>query len=218
MHHSHGAFSETLYLYGECLKLTFEKISQPRVLSVGLGLGYNEILVACYSIAQKALVAQLVTYEKDLVLRNEFLNFLKNPDSTSEFAGCYQTILGLFSRTFALDSTQVVLTLQQWQHDGVWQLNASWTPDLAPPVPFHSILYDPFSRKTNPEFWSQSNLSLFLNRWCGSPCVFSTYAATGVLTRALQSHDFVVNKRAGFGGKRECTMAVRSPALSSSSI
>ena len=44
MHNLRGAFSETLYIYGQAIEHAFQSGFEPRILSLGLGLGYVEIL------------------------------------------------------------------------------------------------------------------------------------------------------------------------------
>lgn len=46
MHSLRGALSETEYIYGQAVSKTLELESSLRVLSMGLGLGYNELLTA----------------------------------------------------------------------------------------------------------------------------------------------------------------------------
>ncbi len=46
MHNLRGAFTETLYIYGHAIDLALASNFEPRVLSLGLGLGYVETLSA----------------------------------------------------------------------------------------------------------------------------------------------------------------------------
>ena len=56
--------------------------------------------------------------------------------------------------------------------------------------------------------------TIFQNLWTTTvtktDCYFSTYAATGNLKRALKEKGFLLEKKAGFGFKRESTFATRS--------
>ena len=46
MHHAAGAMSESIYIYGEAVQKVLDRRWPLRVLSVGLGLGYNELITA----------------------------------------------------------------------------------------------------------------------------------------------------------------------------
>ncbi|MEO0336841.1 MAG: hypothetical protein AAF202_10620, partial [Pseudomonadota bacterium] len=70
MHNFHGAFSETDYIYGEALRWALASpVPTLRVLSVGLGLGYNEIMTAAWSLrateSGHCRVGSLHSYEVD---------------------------------------------------------------------------------------------------------------------------------------------------------
>jgi hypothetical protein len=50
MHSLRGAFNETVYIYGTALDRSRAKVKNPRTLSLGLGVGYVEILSAAYAL------------------------------------------------------------------------------------------------------------------------------------------------------------------------
>jgi hypothetical protein len=55
MHSLKGAFSETAYIYGSAIDRMLEEGFQPRVLSLGLGLGYVELLAAGLALKKASL-------------------------------------------------------------------------------------------------------------------------------------------------------------------
>lgn len=69
MHHSAGAFQETIYVYGPALQWAFANIEKPRILSLGTGIAYNEIISAAFSILFEQDF-QIVSYEKIMILMN----------------------------------------------------------------------------------------------------------------------------------------------------
>ena len=73
-----------------------------------------------------------------------------------------------------------------------------------------AVLLEPYSSRSAPGPWDFS----FLTRLLGSCaderfCVFAMYASRTVLREALAQAGFVTPRRQGFGGKRECTLALR---------
>jgi tRNA U34 5-methylaminomethyl-2-thiouridine-forming methyltransferase MnmC len=207
MHHSHGALSETLYIYGEALKRAQLFLTPLRTLSVGLGLGYNEVLIAAFALRHGMSLQKVVSYEQEAFLVQNFMRALHM--EPSELDQAHSQVIEKMAQHFALDPMDIRQQLLNWSADTTWMVEGRWDSNFSPPAPFEVILYDPFSAKMNPDFWSEDNLHLFLSRWCAESCVFSTYAARGVLTRALRSHGFQVDKRPGFSGKKDCTFAIR---------
>lgn len=214
MHHSKGALSETLFVYGEAMALTWEKTLQPHVLNVGVGVGYHEFMVAAMAVRDGRDIGSLVSFERLPQLHTELLNVITPFESTptTPLTRVFQDVLDRVANHFQVEARHIRQKLENWRERDLWQREGTWTIDTHPKVQFHCILYDPFSAKMNPEFWTDENLSGFLQRWCATPCVFSTYAARGVLTRALKSAGFQVTKRNGFGGKKESTLAARIQA------
>ncbi|MEO0337482.1 MAG: MnmC family methyltransferase, partial [Pseudomonadota bacterium] len=99
--------------------------------------------------------------------------------------------------------------LVSWHREGVIHFRDQFVPSQKAEQPFHVLYYDPFSAKTNPDFWTAEGLSGFLDNWAAEHCVISTYAATGALKRSLGAHKFQLKKRPGYGGKRESFLGLR---------
>lgn len=230
MHNFHGAFSETDYIYGEALRTALESgLGSYNVLSVGLGIGYNEIMTAAHFLAASSLAERegktadgaigktvgrlqsLHSYEIDPFLRDSFRCWLTNP-SDAELTPEYEQIANLFGDSLGVQTTEIKTVLCNWFEEERLVLQEQFDLSLTPDQPFHVLYYDPFSRKTNPDFWSEQAISRFFEKWAAPNCVISTYAATGALKRALLEHNFNLVKRPGFGGKRESFLGLRGQA------
>lgn len=212
MHNLKGALSETLYIYGLPLNCLIEwNVPDPRILSLGLGLGYNELLVTAHFLKHGRRQWQMVSYESVSWLRNQFIAWLTDQSTDRPaLAATYSRIVELVAaQVGALRAVEVKNFLkQQWQA-GHWRIENELTPSTMIPFKCHAIFYDAFSSHTSPELWGQASLEHFLASAAEVPCAFSTYAATGDLNRALRAHGFKVQKVKGFGGKRESTFAIR---------
>lgn len=207
MHHSGGALAESRYIYGRLLPELFslELTTPVHILSLGLGLGYNELLVAEASLQAKRLF-YLTSYEKDSYLVEYFLKALKGEWEClpSDVALIYQDILGKFS-------SQVPLVLlsafeeQRWQPQGPLDSETLW-----PSRPVNGYFWDAFSRKTSPALWDEEFLKNFIGQTAHAQVVgLSTYACNGPLKRALKHCGFSVSEEPGFLGKRKSTAAWR---------
>lgn len=105
MHHCDGALSESLFIYYQVLNEALARGCPPRVLSVGLGCGYNELITAAHYLqlvqlrnsdlkATKANAAltelnafYIESFEGDTNLRETFLQWLgesPHPDDISD--------------------------------------------------------------------------------------------------------------------------------------
>ncbi len=239
MHHSQGAYTETLTIYGKALQEATRLVSglattpspeaahsatpnsiKLRVLSLGLGVGYNEMLVACMVGAKLDL---LWTFESSTELVDHFVQWLQTSErgqathsgpqdqwnqlynEASEKFRCGFT--GLQANTIPLQLANL-LACGKWQIKG--QLDGSSLSSSPPTTDFHCLLYDAFSNRTSPELWTEDFLNLFIQKFAAKTCAFATYAATGALKRALKQNGFEVLKTPGFAGKRESTLAIRS--------
>ena len=212
MHNTRGAFSETQYIYGEALQIASKMTAPVRVLSVGLGLGYNEVLCAAHSLKNSGMIKNLASYESEPSLVAAFLGGLgANEEQGSPVVApsVYKKILDLFAKTYQVLPEDIAEQLGNWKMNGTWEIEGAWTSKLIPPEAFHVLLYDPFSEKMSPEFWTDESLDRFLGCWCAPQAVLSTYAAKGVLNRALKRHGFTLLDRPGFAGKKQSTFALR---------
>lgn len=217
MHHGKGAFSETLYIYEPALNGT-------RILSIGLGLGYNEIMTAGYAIREGLQDCfNLLSYEKESFLCEQLVSFLQQSTNTdlsnhfnpttlrNDFMIAYEGIFTRMAAHFGIESKQIKSTLANWIIDERWQIRGEFNVADGPQFePFQGIFFDAFSDKMSPEFWSEEFLMKFLDLWAAPACILATYAAKGVLTRALKAKGFNVELREGFGGKKQSTLAYRA--------
>jgi hypothetical protein len=208
MHHSEGAASETLYIYKNVIKKAFSCLNQCNVMVVGLGLGYIELSWALELLKKdkkqsNEFVSNIISFEKDFELVNEFNNWLKGESKNKEIYDIiFKSLGGLDSDSHRIKS----ILIQNYKK---YDFQNSLTTDTEPIMPFQLICFDAFSSKTNCNLWTEDFLDNFLRKFCANDCVFTTYACTGALKRALIQNGFKVIKRPGFVGKRDSTLALR---------
>ncbi len=210
MHHFRGAFSESVYIYEPAISLALGALPSAtvQICSLGLGLGYNEILAACVSLSLKKVPLRLVTFEIDPLLVNELNSYLEGR-SQGEWAEAYDDIVRRSVTHFGLEAGELKSTLLNWVKMGIWQIRGPFPESLNNEDQFNSILYDAFSRKMDGPLWSEEFLKKFLDKHSAKSCAFATYAATGALKRSLKQAGYSLTKKSGFGGKKESTFAVR---------
>lgn len=216
MHHSGGAYTETQLIYGEPLRARFDK-KQTRVLSVGLGLGYIEMMVACEAIKRKIAPTdlRLVSYESEQVLKDEFLNFLKDERAQNEKLETYQKILEFFvADEEDLTEEKVKSYLLKAFDKKSWEILGKLSEESLIPETFNLIIYDAFSAKTTPELWTEEFLNLVWNKNADKNCSVATYACRTLLRKSLFESGFQVIEELGFQSKKKRTLAVRD-AISS---
>lgn len=206
MHHSGGAWSETRQIYGRLIAPAFEALEDPRFLSLGLGLGYNETLIAQHALKFKKPWS-CVSYESDPVLIQAFKLALEDRHPAGEIQETYARIFGAIEEPVK-DELLGALA------EGRWILEGALTPGGRPVPPFQvdAYLWDAFSQRTSPGLWEEPFLLEFFassasRGWCG----LSSYACVGSLKRALKACGFNVESLEGFHGKRNSTLAFRQP-------
>jgi hypothetical protein len=217
MHHLGGALSESIYIYGAAIEEALKRNSTGplRVLSVGLGLGYNEFLTALYAtLAGREF--RILSFESEEALRTHFINWLQRTASDPEqgpFHSIYDSVLAHVARRFDFDPGKLKDLLAHAYVESAWNIEGDLTLHVGETqnsqTTWHCILYDAFSSGATPVLWQEEFLVKFLNRAAAADCVFTTYAATGALRRALTRVGFRAEKKPGFAGKRESTWAVR---------
>ncbi len=207
MHSLDGALSESLLIYQNCIKQAIDH-SSVHILSMGLGLGYNEIIAATLLLKNKVSDYRLCSFESLPELRIFFMAWLKGQHC--ELEDVYDQIVTSIARLENLESTQIKKFLLNGFENQAFQIESALPTQNPWPWKFQSILYDAFSAKTDPSLWTEPHLIQFLNEFSDPNfCFFSTYAATGNLKRSLSQQGFTVQKQAGFGKKRESTFAYR---------
>jgi tRNA U34 5-methylaminomethyl-2-thiouridine-forming methyltransferase MnmC len=209
MHHTDGALSESLYIYGDAIEETLKRGWPLKVVSLGLGLGYNELIVAAVALQHEAPAQSttLHSFEIEPLLSRSFLDWTFC--RSSEFGPLYDQILQQLSQRFQMESGEIQAWLKKAFDEGRWQIRSRFPEDANDVSEISCLLYDAFSNKMSPELWSEELITSQLNQICAEACVFSTYAATGALNRALKKTGFERIDRRGFSGKRESTFAIR---------
>jgi len=89
MHSLRGAFSETVYIYGTAIRLAAERGFNERVLSMGLGLGYVELLAAAIALHTGRQVRG-ESFEIVPELRDYFRAWLDGHELPADFREAYQ--------------------------------------------------------------------------------------------------------------------------------
>lgn len=216
MHHSGGACSETLLIYGEPIQRTLKNQSKPHFLIVGLGLGYIEMVIAREALLlNKSFedVGLITSYESVPELREFFIKWLyaQTEALAGEVYRTYDDVLASICKETALDPQAIKSFLRQHfltESDIEGALGA----DVELKSRYHCILYDAFSSKTSPHLWEEDFLNRFLQMGAAESCMLSTYACKGSLKRALKQQGFEVLLREGFQGKRNSTLGFKNLA------
>ncbi len=223
MHSLRGAFNETVYIYGTAYETAQTElgISSPTVFSLGLGLGYVEILSAALALKSN-VTPQGESFELIQELNTSFANWAHHnsinentpPNSPSSFVApeVYDQIAKRTcdSLKSELVTPQTLRTaIAKSLDENAWTLSGPLTPDIGFKKKFDCIAFDAFSSKSTPELWTREFLDCFLATACAERCVLSTYACTGNLKRALVDAGFKLRIREGYASKRDSTLAVR---------
>ncbi|MEY4064606.1 MAG: hypothetical protein RIR26_814 [Pseudomonadota bacterium] len=221
MHSSKGAWEESLFIYESALRESMLLRSDEgpwTVASVGLGLGYLEILAAGLSLQAGWTPEEIriTSYESRAPLRHALIQFLTatqqpQPHSTLDFV--YADILRRVADFVRTEPLRLKKYLRDMWTEGSLSLEA----DLADALPeFASgsavnncLLFDAFSPESSPDVWDESLLEAMVNGLCGTHCIVASYASRTVLKRVLKSNGFALEKKIGFSGKRESTYARR---------
>jgi tRNA U34 5-methylaminomethyl-2-thiouridine-forming methyltransferase MnmC len=181
------------------------------VMSLGFGLGYNELIVSMWALSNNipANKIRLVSYEKDHFLYEEFQKWLESSEK-AKMTVVYDLILNKiieFNLAINLTVDDIKTNLRQWLLDGCWEQESALQNVNQINDKFNIFLFDAFSNKTTPHLWESNFLDELLKNKIKAPCVFSTYACRGELKRTLAANDFRVVRRQGFKGKRDATLA-----------
>lgn len=204
MHHTGGAFSETCLIYGQALKYGFEKTNNPRIVSLGLGLGYVEILAIVFSLLHKSSMPQIYSYEKITGLKKLFKEFFIEGQKSET----YDWILNHMAVTYKLDANVVKDAVKSALKQNQLQLKGDFINESAELDSFDVFCYDAYSKKTSPELWDEAQMTQIFSRGSAVSCV-SSYASNGALKRSLAQAGFTVEVLEGFQGKRNRTWAYR---------
>jgi hypothetical protein len=208
MHSMEGALAESEYIYRPCIEKSL-MLPTPRILSMGLGLGYNEIISSALLFNYEKESFTIHSFEIHPELRDFFRSWCLG--QTSPLKECYNWILTHVAALYDLQAPELKTFISQALEKEQLILDGPLPEHNPTPEGFHSLLYDAFSGETDKDLWTQDYLLQLIDEFADPElCVLSTYAATGNLKRALIEKGFAVEKKKGFGKKRESTFASRS--------
>ncbi len=201
MHSRSGAFSESVYIYYEPLRefIKGEVDDGFEVISVGLGLGYNEILSAIVAVKSNKNF-EILSFEKEEVLSHLFKKRINAPSD-------YPIFYDLFIKKFGIDV--VIKACNYLTRKCIFKkaLNKASLKNIR--VSSKAILFDAYSNKTSQPLWQPDFLEEFFLK-CENKSFVTTYASTGNFNRALRKTGFIRDKkRLGFAKKRESTLAFK---------
>lgn len=206
MHHSGGAWAETLYIYQPVIeKIKNLKIQEPAFLSVGLGLGYVELLIAKEYLGQDVRIS---SFEIVPELREYFVKWICDENLSEEIQSTYDLVGHFVSDADSAKLKNIKRHLRNLRENKKWFIQGA-LEEAQSPFPHHGIMYDAFSKAVSPHLWQPDFVVNFLNQWGAENCVLSTYSCTGEFKRALKSAQFELQIKLGFKGKRNSTFAVR---------
>ena len=209
MHHSGGALSESLYIYGEAFEKAMEftpKGTPLRVLSLGLGLGYNEMIATALAVrAGRISDLYIDSFESEDFLNQSLQSWLSEQVGDADWTSVYDKILDLLSRKVDVPTDKLRTTLADLKIEERWNLNEALTEKTEIKEAFSCLFFDAFSSGATPELWGEEFITNFLKEASAEKCVLTTYACTGNLKRALKANDFVVELRDGYANKRHST-------------
>ncbi len=211
MHHRGGAYSETQEIYGNPLRLVMAQGGRSAI-SVGLGLGYNEILTAVEALGAGLAPGefQLLSFESEDILKEQFLAWISGEVCDS----VYDEVWSFFEPQAAgISKSQVQNWLKESLKHKTWDLQQALTPDFQIKQKYQCVFYDAFSSKTSPHLWAEDFLTKFWNEATAVDCVVTTYACTGALKRSLKATGFELILVGGFQSKRRRTMGRRGYLL-----
>lgn len=205
MHADEGAFTERQYLYQPLVQQAFEAVPEPVILSLGLGLGYNELLIAFESLKRNQRPALIASYESVDFLKDDFTAWLRN--EPAGLTPVYDQIVELYACRYLQTAVAAKALLRELMRQNRFRLLGA-IEDEQPPVS-HAILFDAFSPKTCPQLWTPEFLEVFFDQAAATPCFVSTHACNGRLKKALKKNGFTITIQEGFGRKWESLLAQR---------
>lgn len=205
MHHTGGAFSETCLIYGQAFKKGFELNANPVIVSLGLGLGYVEVLATVFAMLHNSSQFKIYSYESVPGLRKHFENFYQNDQDSAT----YQWILNQMALTYKIDSQKIRAEVKKALNENRLQLLGDFVSEAKNLKSFDVFCYDAYSKKTSPELWDEVVMADIFSRGSDKSCV-SSYASNSALKTALATAGYQVEKLEGFQGKRNRTWAYRN--------
>ena len=217
MHHSAGACGETLLIYGNPARRTFEQVPKPSFMVVGLGLGYIEM-----TIAKEALllgksaqdIEKLTSFESLPELREFFYLWLwdRYDQLTSEVHEIYDEALSAVLAGCEISPGEIKKFLRV-HFPNLESIEGALECTEQVKHQYHAIMYDAYSSKTTPHLWDEEFLVRFFANTCAGVSLVSTYSGRMEFKEALRKNNFEVVSREAFYGKRKSTIALRRMQL-----
>lgn len=213
MHHSGGAITETNLIYGKPVREILSKITTPRFLIVGLGMGYIEMVIAREALLlgkPSSSIGLITSYESVPELRAFFFSWLHNWDDLDPMVReTYDLVLEHVLKDHELSKESVKEFLRQ-HFKSLTDIQGALSAEVTLPSRYHLILYDAFSSKTSPHLWDEEFLKRLLREGSEMQSMLTTYACRGSLKRALKDQGFEIVVREGFKGKRNSTLGSKN--------
>jgi len=203
MHSFKGAYSETEYIYGAAIDKIIH-LQKPKIISIGLGFGYCELTVLVRLMQHSHY--QIITYESEADLKQALISYLQGEET--EYTKQYVQIFSRYEEAYSLSTGSLKKVLLHAYESEKWLLRESFDFQQTDEL-YNAILFDPFCSRFHAAVWEEKSLHTWLQHMAADSCVFSTYAAKGDLKRSLKELGFTLEKRPGFGLKRESTLAYR---------
>ena len=206
MHHTGGALTESLYIYHHGLTKALDADFPAKVISVGLGLAYNE-LITLAEFMKRGIHGKIWSFETMPFLSESFRNWTEG-QAPDQYEALLEDISQRLENHFEISGLRS--RAKQALTNGELELRGPFPSDAAQVGGAAIIFYDAFSNKMTPELWAETNLENILKPLIGRQSVLCTYAQTGAMKRVLKQLGFQLEKRPNFRGKRGSTLAIRN--------
>ncbi len=209
MHSVDGALTETIYLYESVVKHACKQNLPLNFLSIGLGLGYIEILVCAYLLKYSPQSNfKIFSFEKESELTFFFKEYILERAIPPDFEQTYNSIVESFCQQYALTFVELKRALKNAIENKQIILYGEYALGVELDCPVSGVFFDAFSAGTAPELWTNELLSQIMQS-CGPEASFATYASRTALKKQLLAHGFCLEKKPGYGGKKESTFAFK---------
>ena len=189
MHSKSGAFSETIYVYLPVVEFVLNYNLKPVFLSIGLGLGYIEIMTVAFIISKypeclKNCSLTIFSFESEKILISLFKSYFLNNEIPEIFKQCYDNIIKLNCEFFSVQSEFLKSEVKNLILNHKIIFNIKYQADSTINFPAAGIFFDAFSVNTSPDLWSLEVLNSILSeKNCSKQAVFATYASKAVLKK-----------------------------------
>lgn len=218
-----GGLAETahVFLEGNNLQqrwLELDQQDQPGVFTIAeLGFGTGLNFLSCWRLWQttgcKRLRLHFISCEKHPMSLHALTRSLQqwpelrdiSPDLINQYPDHSPGYHRLMFMNTASDQHKPVI-LDLYYGDALAMLQQQSSPGAK----MDAWFLDGFSPSLNPELWSEELLQT-ISAFCKPGSTLSSYSVTGKVVRALKALDFLVEKRKGFGPKRQMLFARYRP-------